>query len=209
MGNKISNQIYMGLQLLPPDYQGWNGETAVFEQLIKETRPSLVVEVGTWKGQSVLHMADICKKLGILTEFYCVDTWLGATEFWTTLNETDERDLKLINGYPSVYYQFLSNVVHRGHSDSIIPVPNTSVNGCRILKHMGVQPDLIYIDGSHEMEDVMIDMEMYWDILKPNGVMFGDDYFYWQGVTNAVNLFSKTKGVSLRVEDKNTWVLQK
>lgn len=209
MGNYISNQVYENLNLLPPDYQGWNGTDPVFEKLITSIKPAVVVEVGTWKGQSVLHMADICKKLGINTKFYCVDTWLGATEFWTSMMESAERDLKLINGYPSVYYQFLSNVVHRGHEDAILPVPNTSANGYRILKYLGIQPDLVYVDGSHEEEDVTSDLNMYWDLLKEGGIMFGDDYRYWHGVRQAVNNFSNSKGISFRVEDGNAWVMEK
>lgn len=166
MERKQSN-IYEGLELLPHDLQGWNSTHEVFRQLIEEIRPETIIEVGTWKGASAIHMAKICKELGLNTKIYCVDTWLGAEEFWT--NPTKERDLLPKNGYPQIYYQFLSNVVHEGVQDMIIPIPTTSLIGAKITPNA----DLIYIDASHSFRDVVLDIEAYKDKAP---VIFGDDY---------------------------------
>ena len=40
------------------------------------------------------------------------------------------------------------------------------------------QFDFIYIDGDHSAEAAKIDMELSWNILKPNGIMAIDDYNY-------------------------------
>ncbi|MBY0383570.1 class I SAM-dependent methyltransferase [bacterium] len=36
--------------------------------------------------------------------------------------------------------------------------------------------DIIYIDGSHSMADVFIDLALSWNLLKVNGIMILDDY---------------------------------
>ena len=204
--NNIDQNIYQDFQPMPLDITGWNGTSAVFSRLIEETKPEVIIEVGTWKGQSAITIAKACKALGLNTKIYCIDTWLGATEFWTFLRNTPERDLLLKNGYPQIYYQFLSNVVHSEVQDHIVPIPNTSDNGCRILDYHGIKADLIYIDASHEYEDVKRDIIQYQRLLKLNGIMFGDDWSDWKGVREAVD---DVFGANIKIIDNNFWVWQK
>lgn len=51
--------------------------------------------------------------------------------------------------------------------------------------------DLIFIDGSHEYEDVKLDIEKYLPKLKQNGRMILHDYIYWDGVKKAVDEFKE------------------
>jgi len=187
---------------LKQDLQGWNSEHVIFRRLIDETVPKTIIEVGTWKGASAINMALICKHVWLEnTKIYCVDTWLGALEFWTTHKDTPERDLMLKNGYPSIYNQFISNVIHNKVQDMIIPVPNTSFIGAKILQHYGVKAELIYIDGSHEYEDVVSDIKSYKELCT--GVIFGDDY-NWPSVQRAVNDSLK----NIQIVD-NFWIWRK
>jgi hypothetical protein len=140
-----------------------------------------------------------------------VDTWLGALEFWVgDLAGTRERDLRLKYGYPSVYYQFLSNVIHAGLQDVIVPFPNTSLIGARYFKSLGVVADLVYVDASHDYEDVLLDLYAYYPLISSGGVMFGDDYNSgWPGVMGAVDEFARVQGLVLEVLDGNFWVIRK
>lgn len=190
--NIINQNLYKDLALLPPDIQGWNGNHTIFHELIEKRDPKIIIEVGTWKGMSAINMGNYVKSTNRQAVIYCVDTWLGATEFWTYASNTPERDLKLKNGYPQIYYQFLSNVVHSNLQNVIIPVPNTSTNAARYFNHNNIKADLIYIDASHEYEDVLTDLNFYSRLLAPGGIIFGDDYDnYWPGVVRAVNEFFK------------------
>lgn len=203
--NTIGKDVYDGI--VPSSNEevfGWNSTDPIFEKLIEQTKPNYIIEVGTWLGASAIHMAKITKKLNLNTKIYCVDTWLGAEEFWTRFKDTSERDLKCKNGYPQVYFDFLSNVVRHELQDVIIPVPNTSFNGATILKHYGIKAELIYVDGSHEYDDVKQDIISYTDLLTPNGVMFGDD-IRWEGVRKAVDETLKDR---VDIIDDNHWVLK-
>ena len=58
--------------------------------------------------------------------------------------------LKIVNGFPRLYYQFMSNVIHAGYSDMITPLPLTGIAGAKLFEHYNISPDIIYIDGDHE-----------------------------------------------------------
>lgn len=113
------------------------------------------------------------------------------------------------NGYPQIYYQFLSNVIHNRLQDVITPFPNTSENGYRYLQYKGLRPELIYIDASHEEDDVYKDIKNYFSILKQGGIIFGDDYSNWEGVRNAIRRFKDDAQVTYEVIDDNFWVIKK
>ena len=193
--------IYENIELLPEDLRGWNGEADIFGKLIQQTNPVNIIEVGTWKGQSAITMA---KDVPRGTKIYCVDTWLGALEF---MGQTGERDLMLKNGYPQVYYQFLSNMIHNNCRDIIIPVPQTSSIAARWFKKQGIKAELIYIDGSHDEQDVYDDLCNYYDICTK--VMFGDDWRHFADVERAVTRFCNERNIAFDVVDDNFWIIKK
>lgn len=193
--------IYENIELLPEDLHGWNGRDDIFWQLIQQTNPVNIIEVGTWKGQSAITMARLVQNG---CKIFCVDTWLGALEF---MGGTGERDLMLKNGYPRVYYQFLSNVIHNNCQDIIIPVPQTSTIAARWFKRQGIRAELIYIDGSHDEPDVYDDLCNYYDLCT--GVIFGDDWRHFADVERAVTRFCKERNITFEVVDDNFWVIKK
>jgi cephalosporin hydroxylase len=185
--NTISKSIYDGIAPSGIDtVQGWNSTAPTFARVIEEVRPQTIIEVGSWLGASAIHMAKECRRIGLMPKIYCVDTWLGATEFWTDAADTEERNLRQRNGYPQVYFDFLSNVVQARMQDIITPIPTTSTIGAKVLRHHGIIADLIYIDGSHDFEDVVQDIRSYAPLVRQGGILFGDD-LNWPGVSAAVS----------------------
>lgn len=194
-------------QEIARDLQGWGSQSPAFGALVERVKPRLIIEVGTWKGGSALEMAAHLDRLGLAeTRILCIDTWLGALEMWgDQTDETRHGSLALKFGYPQLYYQFLANVCHCGAQERIIPFPLPSVTAAQWLSLRGVRAELIYVDGSHEEEDVYADVVDYWDLLAPGGVLFGDDYS-WAGVKLAVDRFAAEQGLALtHLEDK--WLL--
>jgi acetyltransferase-like isoleucine patch superfamily enzyme len=170
----------------PKDLQGWGSEAPVFRSVITELKPRLIVEVGTWKGGSAVHMATICRELNLPAEIVCIDTWLGNWQHWSRSEGVGSRaDLRIHNGMPRLYWQFMSNVVEAGLQDIITPLPLTGVAGAKLFSHMKLRPDIVYIDGDHEYESVRFDLALWLDVLAPGGVLIGDDYS-WPGVRRAV-----------------------
>lgn len=178
----------------PIDLQGWGSYEAVFEHLLTAVKPRILVEVGTWKGASAIHQASIARRLGIECEIVCVDTWLGNWQHWSRSTGPGSRvDLATKNGFPTLYYQFLSNVIFMGFQNEITPLPLPGIAAAKLFAHLELEVDLIYIDGDHEYEAVSQDIRTWDAVLSRGGVLFGDD-LHWPGVRRAVDDFVKESG---------------
>jgi predicted O-methyltransferase YrrM len=212
----LRGQLYNGMDLTqgfdpsghPSDLQTWEGSHPIFDRLVAEARPSRIVEVGTWKGMSAISMARAMKSAGIVDgEVVCVDTWLGGPE---NLVEPLEgggwqvsrwaSSLRRLHGYPQLYYTFLSNVVDAGLTDVITPLPLSSDAGATVLSTVGYRADLIYIDGGHTYDSVTADLQGYWPIVRPGGLLFGHDFSWIPDVERAVRDFTSSLNISFEVD---------
>lgn len=175
---------YDGLQLENLDLQGWASKSPAFESVLKQYEPKLIIEVGTWKGGSAVHMAEVAKNLygNSNFEIVCIDTFLGSVEHW----DRTSFIMNFKHGRPTLYDVFLSNVVRTSNDDVITPFPVDSHNGWQTLLNFNVEADLIYIDGGHDYDAVKRDIEGYKKILKPGGVLLLDDGFH-QPIIDACN----------------------
>lgn len=183
--------------------QGWTTAyypAAVKEFLLTKSEPVVIVEVGTWLGASAIQVADIIRDLGRNDVILCVDTWLGSPEHFFSLPKK--------NGFPQIYRQFLQNIVDHNHTNRVLPIPLPSLQAADILKtvlYSSRGADLIYIDAAHECLPVYMDILTYWHLLKPGGLMLGDDFTeHWPGVKQAVKQFSSE--IKLPYSILNDWV---
>lgn len=178
-----------------------------------QTNAQLIIEVGVWKGSTTLVLAKWLASQGrgvILS----VDTWLGALEFWAgrdmegknTSAINPDFDLRLHNGYPSVYYTFLSNVIHANVTQYVVPFPVPSRVAADFAAGKDLQADLIHIDAAHEYADVKEDIRLWWKIVRPGGVLLGDDYPDWAGVKKAVDEFAQENSLKLEASKYKWWV---
>jgi predicted O-methyltransferase YrrM len=63
-------------------------------------------------------------------------------------------------------------------------------NSCDVARQLGLV-DFVYIDANHEFEPAMQDFEAWWPMVRPGGVMAGDDYDQEHpGVMQAVAAFA-------------------
>jgi len=186
---------------IEPDVQGWGDQDEIFDYVFRHWSPQVVFEVGTWKGASAIRMADIQRTYGIDGLVLCVDTWLGSNESLWRVPE-NRRMLMLKDGFPTMYRQFVANVVATGHVDRIRHLPMTSAAAAELLGLFELTADAIYIDAGHQEHEVYADMRDYWPLVKPGGVFFGDDYSAsWPGAVRAVNRFAAETGLKLRGTD--------
>lgn len=81
-----------------------------------------------------------------------IDTWLGAPEFWTKRAMADgERSLQLLHGWPTIYWQFLSNMIHEKLQGVVVPLPQPSKLANVLLRRLNVTAiDFMHIDAAHE-----------------------------------------------------------
>jgi hypothetical protein len=201
---------YAGFPLhdYPPDPQP-GADDDLLARLVAELRPRLVIEVGSWKGATAIRLANLLRAQGADAAVVCVDTWLGSVEHWEgSVGGWDIRP-HLRHGYPTLYYRFLANVLHAGCADLVVPVPNTSANAARWLTRQGVTADLVYVDASHEEDDVYRDLVDYWKLVRPGGALAGDDFAArWFGVICAVNRFVREHHLWFQAVGPQ-WVIRK
>ncbi|WP_428488209.1 CmcI family methyltransferase [Rhodopila sp.] len=201
--------IYAGfVPTFAEDRQGWNSQHPAFDCIVAEVRPSVIIDVGVWKGGSTIYLAEALERHAVKGTVIAVDTFLGSLEH--TDMASDLVDLiPRRHGTPLLYEQFITNVVRCGVSDRVVPLRQTSTLAAKLLQRIGVQAGLIHIDASHEYDDVLKDARAYWNILAPGGYLVGDDYHpVWPGVMQAADEFSAEVGVSLSIQTPK-WIIQK
>lgn len=184
---------YCSLNVLPYNAHSFYSNAREIESLIAhKNNIKIVVEVGSWLGASTVHIASLLPEDGKL---YAVDHWLGSAE-----HQPGQKEWIPAMSY--LYQQFLSNVVHKGLTNIIVPVRMSSLEASRTLK---VKADLIYLDASHDTEAVHADLKAWFPLIKGHGVICGDDWT-WPTVVVAVKRFAQEN--NLRIEaGGNFWVL--
>lgn len=180
---------------LPPgrfgvEIQGWNSAHRYLSDSIALIRPSLVVEIGVWKGASTLFMASKLRELAIDGVVIAVDTWLGSSEHW--ISPDPGHELSYERGYPRLFEQFMVNVAACGLNDHVVPLPLDSGNAAAVIGHCFPPVDMIHLDAAHDYDAVMFDLTKWWPRLRLGGLFIGDDYFeasHWPDVKRATDDF--------------------
>lgn len=148
---------------------------SMFHTAIDRAPVGLLVEVGSFVGESTVFMANHLRQKQGDNAILCIDTWLGGIDHWEKVPEK----LRFHFGRPSLYYQFLGNIIEKGVSDLVVPLTLDSLNAARLLKLLNLYPSMVYVDASHEGGDVLRDYEAYWELLVPGGIMLVDDLTNW------------------------------
>lgn len=143
----------------------------IFKDAIDRLNPRLIIEVGSFVGESAIFMANHIKARKLDCVILCVDTWYAGFDHWKGAREKIQHHF----GRPDFYYKFMANVIANDCQRVILPFASDSLNGARILRWLGVRPQLIYVDASHEEGDVLRDYDVYWDLLESGGGLLVDD----------------------------------
>lgn len=183
--------------LYATDLQGWASNNPLLVDTVKIANCKLIVEIGVWKGGSVITMAETVKALSYNSAIVAVDTFLGAYDHWVQAEWFDH--LRVVNGYPQLYHTFMTNICSKGLVEFVVPLPTDSLNAAAIFRHYSLLPGLVHIDAGHDYRAVSSDLEAWWAIVAPGGWLIGDDYHeqgaVWPEVRQAFQDFFKTKDI--------------
>jgi hypothetical protein len=135
---------------------------------------SKFVEVGVWKGKSAAFMCIEIANSNKNIEFFCVDTWEGSVEH----KENPEL--------PLLYDIFINNM--KSIENYYKAVRKPSLEAAKMFEDESL--DFVFIDASHEYEDVIQDLKAWYPKVKKGGILAGHDYYPdqpgWGGVFKAV-----------------------
>jgi SAM-dependent methyltransferase len=165
----------------------------ILRKCVNAVKPGgIIIEVGSFVGESAIFMAKCVKERRIDAAILCVDTWYLGYDHWLGAPEK----IRMHFGRPDLFYKFMANVVASDCTDVIVPFAMDSVGAARVLKWMDVKADFIYVDASHEQGDAIRDYEAYWELLSPGGRFLCDDWSrHFPGVMADGELFMQRTGL--------------
>ena len=146
--------------------------TALIETLL-DGPVRFLVEVGSYIGTSATKVwGPIAEKAGGLV--LCVDSWESSAE--GRLSGADGKLAPLEHGQPRTIETFLSRVVANNLTRVIHPLAMPSIEASRVFGLMRWKVDVVYIDSAHERGSTHVELHLYYLLLRPGGIMLGDDY---------------------------------
>lgn len=157
---------------------------AVWGPLLNELSPARILEVGSYEGNSTTYLIEALASHRNV-EIHCIDSWEGGIEHKAggsaeaDMSEVEARfhhNVKIAKGRSS--YE-ASIILHKGLSNRQLP---------RLIAE-GKQGyfDFIYIDGSHQAPDVLLDAVLGFELLRTQGIIVFDDYLWQEPLASGVD----------------------
>jgi predicted O-methyltransferase YrrM len=126
---------------------------------------SIFVELGSWKGKSIIYLTVETLLQGKDIKIFSVDTWEIGNDTWEIFN----KNIKPIK-------------------DSINIIKKTTFDASQDFEDGSI--DFLFIDADHSYEGVKSDLERWYPKVKSGGIISGHDYFHTDfGVRKAVDEF--------------------
>lgn len=137
---------------------------ALYELALAVPEGQNIVEIGAYKGKSTCYLAEGARDAGAGAQVHSVD-------LWDTAGNPSGR-----HGYaePGVIDAWRAQVASQKLTGRVTAHKASGVNYAAI--YHGKPVGLLYIDGSHEYEDVRADFEAWAGHLAPGAVVAFDDY---------------------------------
>lgn len=140
-------------------YSPWAGHKFFAYDFIRNIRPGVVVELGTYKGMSFYTFCQAVKDARYDASLYAIDTWQGDEQggFY------EEDIFKIVQEIKEASYGSLKiKLLRERFNDAVGEFEDDSI-------------DLLHIDGLHTYEAVKHDFETWFGKVKKKGVIFFHD----------------------------------
>ena len=177
---KITKRVI--LQTLMPEFNeipGWFIYKSLYDTMV-ETAPfnSTFVEVGAWFGKSTNYLAGKIKESKKNIHFTTIDTFKGT--------QTEDLHLNIVDTFNGdIFYEFIDNTIISNNYGTFDIIKDESKHASAQFANQSI--DYIMIDGGHAYDEVMDDIKVWYNKVKPGGIISGDDYNIFQGVNDAVH----------------------
>ncbi|TVQ86597.1 MAG: hypothetical protein EA393_11955 [Bacteroidetes bacterium] len=137
---------------------GWIPHIPFAFFLVETMKPSVIVELGTYSGNSYFAFCQAVKNLQLLTRCYAVDTWQGdihvgnySNDVYETVKQINEKEF---SGFSQLMQMQFDDAIHNFSDGSI---------------------DILHIDGTHTYDAVKNDFNRWLPKVKQGGVILLHD----------------------------------
>ena len=145
---------------------GWFNYAESYDVIVDNVADDgIIVEIGSFLGRSTHYLATSlfnADKLNV--KVYSIDTFKGSSE---------HSSLNLPEDFYSMYRENLKFFIGR---EMVIPIQGRSDDPAILAKFEDESIDYMMVDGAHEYEPVLSDIQKWWPKMKQDGVMLGDDF---------------------------------
>jgi len=138
---------------------GWlgRGEGEFLYKAAKKCKGNgVILEIGSWKGRSTIWLGQGSKS-GNGVKIYAVDPHTGSQEH------------NIMFGKVNTFDEFKKNIKLAGVDNIVIPIKSTSEEAFK--KWGGKQIELLWIDGDHKYNSVILDYLLWGPLLIENGII--------------------------------------
>lgn len=137
----------------------WSGHKAFAYDLVRNTKPNTIVELGTYKGTSFFSFCQAIKDQKSDAKIFAIDTWKGDLHMGKFDNSIFENVKKISEAcFSDLNYTLIrdlfDNATSRFNDKSI---------------------DLLHIDGMHTYDAVKHDFETWFGKVSDNGIVLFHD----------------------------------
>ena len=142
---------------------------------LAQTIPRInLLEVGSWTGSSVLTwsqaIAEFCPEG---SSVLCVDPWTPYFDVKDKASDGHYHNMNILSDLELSYNLFLHNIQFAAKGVKVSHFRGTSTDVLPFLTEGSF--DLIYLDGSHYLDNVRFDLAEADRLLKDGGILCGDD----------------------------------
>ena len=135
--------------------ENWFTYPNLYSSIVKKfPSGSKFVEVGSWKGKSSAYMSVEIANSGKNIDFCCIDIWEDGSG-------------------PLLYETFINNMNPVENYYHHLKMPSLEA----VKQFEDNSLDFVFIDASHEYEDVKADILAWIPKVKPGGILAGHDYY--------------------------------
>lgn len=177
---------------------------------------AVIVEVGSFVGESMAYMLDLVKNSGKLLKVYSVDLFDieemcrdGEHSLDMVMNDTGITSRKWMDahGPRCMLSDFYKNLRHNDRDKFL--------TGALVVKSWDAAnlfPDksiyFCFIDAGHTYEALTKDLEAWYPKMQKDGVFAGHDWYSGEQIRRAVTDFATKNNLQIALTH-SSWVLQK
>jgi cephalosporin hydroxylase len=151
---------------------------------VEKSNRKVLVEIGSYSGESTVIFSDFFEKI------YAIDPWQ---------NNYSEGDIaSTIQDFKEIENLFDKRI----YGKNIIKIKSKGEDSLGLFDEKSI--DVVYIDGNHEVKNVVSDIKNWIPKIKTGGYIAGHDYYLPK--SNVMEAVNNVLGVPDKIFSDSSWI---